>query len=93
MARDSLAKSAEDLQDELAQLRDDMSALMKTVSRVADNGQREGIAKIKQAGTAATGQARQGIDTAEKTITQNPLISVLVAFGTGLLIGKLVKRG
>ncbi len=92
MARDTLAKSTDDLQAELEQLRDDMSALMKTMSRVADNGQREGLAKLKQAGTVATEQARHGIETTEKTIVKNPFASVLVAFGTGLLIGKLVNR-
>lgn len=92
MARDSLAKSTEDLQAELEQLRDDMAALMKTVSRVADNGQREGIAKLKQAGTAATVQTRRGIETTEKAIVQNPFASVLGAFGVGLLLGKLINR-
>jgi ElaB/YqjD/DUF883 family membrane-anchored ribosome-binding protein len=85
-------KSAEDLQADFEQLREDMSALMKTVTRMADNGQREGLAKIKQAGAAATDRARHGIESAENTIVQNPLTSVLVAFGGGLLIGKLLSR-
>jgi len=85
-------KTADDLKAEFEQLRDDMSALMKTVSRMADNGQRESVAKIRQAGAVATDRARQGIETAENTIVQNPLTSVLVVFGTGLLIGKLVNR-
>ena len=87
-----LTKSADDLQADFDQLREDMAALMKTVSRMADNGQRESLAKIKQAGSAATDRARQGLETAEGTIVQNPLTSVLVAFGGGLLIGKLLSR-
>lgn len=86
------AKTADDLKADFEQLRDDMSALMRTVSRLADDGQRESLAKIKQAGALATDRARQGVETAENTIVQNPLTSVLVAFGTGLLIGKLVRR-
>jgi ElaB/YqjD/DUF883 family membrane-anchored ribosome-binding protein len=85
-------KTADDLRADFDQLRDDMSALMKTVSRLADNGQRESIAKIRNVGTAATDRARQSIETAEKTVVQNPLTSVLVAFGGGLLLGKLFKR-
>lgn len=87
-----VTKTADDLQADFDQLRDDMAALMKTVSRMADNGQRESINKIKQAGTAATDSARQGIEKAETTIVQNPLTSVLIAFGGGLLIGKLLNR-
>ena len=85
-------KTADDLKADFDQLRDDMSALMKTVSRLADNGQRESVAKIKQAGHLATDRARQGVELAENTVVQNPLTSVLVAFGSGLLIGKLIKR-
>ena len=88
-----LTKTADDLQADFEQLREDMAHLMKTVSRMADNGQREGFAKIKEARNAATDRAREGIESAENTIVQNPLTSVLVAFGTGLLIGKLFNRG
>ena len=87
-----LTKTTDDLQADFDQLREDMAALMKTVSRLADNGQREGLAKIKNVGTAATDSARQGLEKAESTIVQNPLTSVLIAFGGGLLIGKLFSR-
>jgi len=87
-----VTKTADDLQADFDQLRDDMAALMKTASRMADNGQRESINKIKQTGAAATDSARQGIEKAESTIVQNPLTSVLIAFGGGLLIGKLFNR-
>ncbi|MCE3258059.1 MAG: hypothetical protein K0Q64_2142 [Nitrobacter vulgaris] len=87
-----LTKTTDDLQADFDQLREDMAALMKTVSRMADNGQREGLAKIKNVGTAATDSARQGLEKAESTIVQNPLTSVLIAFGSGLLIGKLFSR-
>lgn len=91
-ARDTLSKSAEDLRTDLEQLRDDMSAMMKTVSRMANNGQREGVDKLKQASAVAADQARQGVEVAEQSIAQNPFTSVLVAFGAGLLIGKLIKH-
>jgi ElaB/YqjD/DUF883 family membrane-anchored ribosome-binding protein len=91
-ARDSLSKSADDLRADLEQLRDDMGAMMKTVSRMANNGQRESVDKLKQVGTVAADQARQGVEVAEQSIVENPFTSVLVAFGAGLLIGKLIKH-
>ena len=91
-ARDTLSKSAEDLRADLEQLRDDMGAMMKTVTRMANNGQKEGLERIKQASTVAAGQARQSVEVAEKSIVKNPFTSVLVAFGAGLVIGKLIKH-
>jgi ElaB/YqjD/DUF883 family membrane-anchored ribosome-binding protein len=90
--RDTLSKSADDLRADLEQLRDDMGAMMKTVSRMANNGQKEGLEKLKSASTVAADQARQGVEVAEQSISQNPFTSVLVAFGAGLLIGKLIKH-
>jgi ElaB/YqjD/DUF883 family membrane-anchored ribosome-binding protein len=91
-ARDTLSKSTEDLRADLEQLRDDMAAMMKTVSRMANNGQREGLERIKQATTVAADQARQSMEVAEQGIVKNPFTSVLVAFGAGLVIGKLIKH-
>lgn len=90
--RDSLSKSAEDVRADLEQLRDDMAAMMKTVSRMANNSQREGLERIKHAGTIAADQARQSVDVAEQNIVQHPFTSVLIAFGAGLAIGKLINR-
>jgi len=91
-ARDTLSKSAEDLRADLEQLREDMGAMMKTVTRMASNGQREGLDKLKQASGLAADQARQGVEVAEQSISRHPFTSVLVAFGAGLLIGKLIKH-
>ena len=91
-ARDSLSKSADDLRADLEQLRDDMGAMMKTVTKLANNGQRESLERLKQAGTVATEQARQSVEVAEQSIVQHPFTSVLIAFGVGLAIGKLVNR-
>jgi ElaB/YqjD/DUF883 family membrane-anchored ribosome-binding protein len=91
-SRDTLSKSAEDLRADLEQLRDDMGAMMKTVTRMANNGQRESLDRIKQASTVAADQARQSVEVAEQSIVKNPFTSVLVAFGAGLVLGKLIKH-
>ena len=91
-ARDTLSKSAEDLRADLEQLRDDMAAMMKTVTKMASNGQRESLERVKHAGTVAVDQARQSVEVAEQSIVKNPFTSVLVAFGAGLVIGKLIKH-
>ena len=90
-APETLSKSAEDLRADLEQLRDDMAAMMKTVAKMASNGQREGLDRIKQAGTVAADQARQSVEVAEQSIAKHPFASVLVAFGVGLVLGKLIK--
>ena len=92
MSRDTLSKSAEDLRADLEQLRDDMGAMMKTVTRMATNGQRESAQRLKEVGGVAADQARQSMEVAEQSIVKNPFTSVLVAFGAGLLIGKLIKH-
>lgn len=92
MARDTLSKSAEDLRADLEQLRDDMAAMMKTVTRMASDGQRESVQRLKEASEVVSDQARQSMEVAEQSIVKNPFTSVLVAFGAGLLIGKLIKH-
>ncbi len=103
MARDTLAKSADELRGDIDQLRDDVAALMRSVSKLAGNGQRAGLDRLVEAGELMRDQVREvggrardtameQVEAAEEKIVQNPFASVLVAFGTGLLLGKLFGR-
>jgi ElaB/YqjD/DUF883 family membrane-anchored ribosome-binding protein len=103
MARDALTKSADELRGDIDQLRDDVAALMRSVSKLAGNGQRAGIDRLMEAGSLMRDQVREAggrardvaleqVEAAEEKIVQNPFASVLVAFGTGLLLGKVFGR-
>jgi len=103
MARDALTKSADELRGDIDQLRDDVAAMMRSVSKLAGNGQKAGLDRIMEAGGIVRDQVRdvgararetamEQVEAAEEKIVQNPFASVLVAFGTGLLLGKLFGR-
>ena len=92
------------LKSELEQLRSDLGSLFEAVLDAgegkADDVQssvreelserletlRDSIAEIRERG-------EQAVETAQSTIEERPLLSVVVAFGIGLLAGKFIGRG
>lgn len=86
---------------EMAQLRADIDGLIGAIGRLADtagdgflSGARRGAASVHERGgeafEAALAEGRRTLKTAGKTIEAHPYLSLAIAAGAGLLLGKLI---
>jgi len=89
------------LREELAQLRADIDSLIGTVGRLADTAGEQLVTGAKRSMSGAQEQAEHAFDTAmregrrtlksaEETIQAHPYLSIAIAAGIGLLLGKLI---
>ena len=102
-ARRATDKSYQDLEGELAQLREDIVALAKTVKDIG-SGEAEAVvdtvrerldkisAEARRAGRRAKVGAQDAAETVQDAIEENPLTSVLIALGLGFIIGAFLRR-
>ena len=92
----------EPLREELTQLRADIDSLIGTVGRLADSAGEQALSGAKRTWSDARERAGDAFDTAwtegrrqlkstEKTIQAHPYISIAIAAGIGLLLGKLIS--
>jgi ElaB/YqjD/DUF883 family membrane-anchored ribosome-binding protein len=84
------------VKDDLAKLRSDISQLSATLKDLTSDTVRQQIETIRTRVDSITGEARQQgrevLDDLTDRIEEKPLASVLIAFGAGLLIGRLLDR-
>lgn len=73
------------LEQEFDALRHDLDSLKNTVTR-------KGMRAIDSAVTTAKSGGEQGLAALESQIVERPLTSLLIAFASGVLIGKLTDR-
>lgn len=73
------------LEQEFDTLRHDLDSLKKTLTR-------KGMRAVDDAVSTARTSGEQGLAALEGHIVERPLTSLLVAFATGVLIGKLTDR-
>ena len=107
MATRNLDQELDTLRGDLGKIRDDIAALTRSLSDTAAAEAKAGGARLNRAAhdaaqtakeraqhfaDSARAQGEEGIAALEQRIEQNPFTSVLVAFGVGLVIGKLLDR-
>ncbi len=84
------------LKDDLGKLRADVSNLSSALKDVTSDTVREQIdmirARIDSIAADAKLQGRASLDDLTGRIEERPLASILIAFGAGVLIGKLFDR-
>jgi ElaB/YqjD/DUF883 family membrane-anchored ribosome-binding protein len=91
------------MREELAQLRADIDSLVGTVGRLANgaadsvvNGAKRSAAyagdRAEDAYDAVLAQGSRTLKSTEKTIKAHPYLSIAIASGIGLLVGKLLSR-
>ncbi len=84
------------LKDDLGKLRADVSNLSSALKDVTSDTVREQVeiirARIDSIAVDAKLQGRASLDDLTGRIEERPLASVLIAFGVGVLIGKLFDR-
>jgi ElaB/YqjD/DUF883 family membrane-anchored ribosome-binding protein len=90
------------LREELSQLRADIDSLIGTVGRLADGAGEQIMSGAKRTFSDARERAGDAFETAwtegrrtlkstEQTIQAHPYISIALAAGIGLLLGKLIS--
>lgn len=103
MATRNLDQELDTLRADLGKIREDIAALTRTLGDTAAAEVKAGGARLNEAAHAAKeraqrladsarAQGEEGIAALEQRIEQNPITSILVAFGVGLVIGKLLDR-
>jgi ElaB/YqjD/DUF883 family membrane-anchored ribosome-binding protein len=97
------SEAASNLREELAQLRADIDSLVGTVGRLAqgaagtlsEEAKRTLAEARRRSGDAfdsAVSEGKRGLNAAEHGIQSHPFLSIAIAAGIGLLIGRLFSR-
>lgn len=103
MADTTLDKELEALRADMAKLRGDVAGLADAVKDAGQrrvDGARESLAEmvtalrdeVRGAFDVARDRSKKSVETVEHTIEEKPLLSLLTAFGVGVLLGKLLDR-
>ena len=93
----------QDLQEQIKALRNDFSELTKTMKKLSEDYATEGQNRIRQTAEQARQQSRDTADQArgyardaahqaQEGVENHPFSSLAVAFGVGMLIGKILDR-
>jgi ElaB/YqjD/DUF883 family membrane-anchored ribosome-binding protein len=101
--RKDMAEAELPMHEELAQLRADIDHLVGTVGRLANGAAGSAIDGAKRTATYAGDRAAEAYDavlaqggrtlkSTDKTIRAHPYLSIAIASGIGLLVGRLLSR-
>ncbi len=96
MATRNLEGEFDTVKDDLTKLRADIATLSGALKDVTSETVHEQLETIRGRVDALSGEARargrETLDELTGRIEERPLASVLVAFGAGLLIGRLLDK-
>ena len=96
MAERSLDKEMDLLKDELGKIKKDLGGLVDSIKSVSKSGAKATRSSVEtefeKAFSDFQERSQQYVASTEKGITDRPFGSVAVAFGVGLLVGKLLDR-
>lgn len=88
----ALRDEVEALRAELANLHEQMRTLGSSAARTAKAGVRDAKAHLHDAVGAAKEHGKQAAESLEAKVEENPLLSLGVAFGIGLLVGAILRK-
>jgi ElaB/YqjD/DUF883 family membrane-anchored ribosome-binding protein len=88
----STETTQKELQEQLDSLRKDLSEIRHLVKSLASEYAEEGKEHLRASANRAQAQAKETLADVEGEIQSHPLSSVAIAFGVGVLIGKLLNR-
>jgi ElaB/YqjD/DUF883 family membrane-anchored ribosome-binding protein len=103
MAERDLQKDLESVKEDLAKLRSDIAELTQklidmgksevgsTRNRIETEA-RNLVRELRQTLNETGDRGRKTVESVEQLMTEKPLVSLLAAFGLGLLFGKLLER-
>ncbi len=84
--------SNQELQEQVSALRKDFGDITETLKTLSADYAKEGQAKVRQSAEQAQQHAKQTITRAQQEVEARPYTSMAVAFGAGVVIGKLLDR-
>jgi ElaB/YqjD/DUF883 family membrane-anchored ribosome-binding protein len=80
------------LDKEFDVLKNDLGTLKEDVANIAKLLARKGTAQLNEAVDGGKARVQAGVDVLEEQVTARPLTSLLVAFGIGIMLGKITQR-
>jgi ElaB/YqjD/DUF883 family membrane-anchored ribosome-binding protein len=89
----ALRDDLDSVKEDLKRLRDDMRVIGRDMAGAARAGVREARHAVAGAADTAAERGREAVKDVERKIESNPLMSVGVAFGIGLLMGSMFSGG
>lgn len=94
---ETLKKDMAELQSTIDKLTKDMGQLSKAVGEDLQSRANGSAAEIKdrarKVAANARDKGRESVEAVETHVSENPLRSLIVAFGAGILISQLLRRG
>jgi ElaB/YqjD/DUF883 family membrane-anchored ribosome-binding protein len=85
-------KEVQELKDEIAALKKELSNIGDTVSNIARSAADEGKDRVRAAAEHSREQARQTWGAFEREVEERPMTSIAAALGIGFILGKLLDR-
>lgn len=86
----------EDVDQTVADLKDDVAALVGELESSATDAMRRTLNRIENSVAdlyeTVAEQSSRGVEAIERQVDERPWTSLLVAFGLGLVIGRLASR-
>lgn len=96
MAQENIGKEMDNLKEDMAKLRADLSqlgkALLERGKNETDVAKDKVIDELKSELLSARKRGKEKVDSVEHQIQEKPIVSLLIAFLAGLLLGKLFER-
>jgi len=103
MSARNVEQEFDTLKSDFGKLSSDLASLTTALRDLAGDGAQDYVAKLRaatshangnvQAAAAALGaRGREGLEAAVEHVRERPLTSILICFGLGLVIGKLIDR-
>lgn len=86
------ADNMSDLRADLETLREDMQMLMAHMRQASSSASADAKRRLAEAGTKASENLATAKVVADRKIAERPFTSIAIAFGVGLLAGKLMDR-
>lgn len=91
-ARDSVKARANDVMEDFAELRRDMSLLADAAAKSATNEVRHTRERISNLGRSLRERTETGAEYLSERVRERPAAAIGVSLGAGLLIGLLLAR-
>jgi ElaB/YqjD/DUF883 family membrane-anchored ribosome-binding protein len=90
--KQGLKKDVNQLRDDLGRLGRDVGGTARDIAEAARSGVREAGEYVREAADVVRERGMEGMDQTRETIRRNPLASVGIAFGVGVLLGAVIRR-
>lgn len=84
--------SVDELKEEFASLREDVSKIADTLGKLSGEQVSHGRERARSAAGRARTETRRAVGAVEEEIRQYPLTSLAAAFGVGYLIGRTLRH-